>query len=441
MVGSVLSLVRRRPRTTIVWIAVTLTTCVMAAVLGYAAHQKKLAQVDLDNGRVSSARERLAVCLRIWPWSVSTHLLAARAARLDMDFVAAESHLNRCLDLERGATEPVQLEFLLLRAQTGEVDEVTPPLLKCVEENHPESRAILETLARYHMHHLNYKPAYMFLTRWIEQFPSDAKPHHWRGWVQERLNNHKRAMEDYLRALELDEDLTPVRLRVAEILIEDKQPLEALTHLERLQRQFPDRADIKARLGQCRFLQGENEQARQLLEAAVQKMPSDSPLLLHLGKLDLQEGRAVEAEGWLRRVLEIDPTDSEAHYALVSALQLQGRTQEAQRALEASEKAKALLERLNRLLKDEAEHSSITAEVPSEIGTLLLSAGKEPLALHWLYEALRRDPVHQATHQALAEYFESKGEAEKAAVHRRALRDSSRTDPAPRKTDSKSPNP
>ena len=57
----------------------------------------------------------------------------------------------------------------------------------------------------------------------------------------ERLNNHKGAMDDYHRALELDPDLLPVRLRVAEMLLEDKQAPEALPHLERLMPAGPGR--------------------------------------------------------------------------------------------------------------------------------------------------------------------------------------------------------
>ena len=59
---------------------------------------------------------------------LALHLLAARAARLTADFEGAEAHLKRCLKLQQGATEATQLEFLLMRAQTGEEDVVAPAL-------------------------------------------------------------------------------------------------------------------------------------------------------------------------------------------------------------------------------------------------------------------------------------------------------------------------
>ena len=173
-------------------------------------------------------------------------------------------------------------------------------------------------------------------------------------------------------------------------------------------------------------MQGQTEEARRLLEAAVQRLPDDPSLLIHLAKLDLQEGRPAEAEQWLRRVLKADPFDAEAGYTLVSALQLQGRREDADAALDQYEKNKALPERANRLLKEEAEHPTNTPDIPSEIGALLLRMGKEHLGVYWLEQALLRDQEHLPAHRALAEYYEKKGEQEKAAAHRRWLREPDR---------------
>src|SRR5438445_13584714 len=147
------------------------------------------------------------------------------------------------------------------------------------------------------------------------------------------MNNYKAAAADYHKALELNPDLILVRLRVAEMLLEDKLAPEALPHLERLYRQAPDRPDVQARLGMCRYYQNQTGEARRLMEAAVVQLPNDPALLIHLAKLDLQEGRAAEAEKWLRRLLQVDPSDTEALYNLASALLLQGRTKESAAAM------------------------------------------------------------------------------------------------------------
>jgi tetratricopeptide (TPR) repeat protein len=390
---------------------------------GYALYQWPAAQADVKEGRAAQARGKLAFCLFVWPNSTEVHLLAARAARLTGNFDEADAYLKRCIKLERGATEAIQLEYLLMRAQTGEEEEVTPALTNLVDNKHRETCCILETLAGAYMRHLRYGPAYTYLTRWIKEAPQSAKPYHWRGWVLERLNNSVEAMKDYDKALELDPDLVSVRLRVAEMLLENKKPLEALPHLERLRKQAPDRPDVLARLGQCRYLEGKLKEARRLLEAAVQKLPNDPSLLLHLAKLEQGERppRPAEAEKWLKRALKVDPADTEAQYMLVSSLRAQGREKEARAALKLWQKHKTTLERANKLLKEEARHPNRDPGPPSEIGILLLDIGQERQGLYWLDQALARDPGHRPTRQALADYFEKKGDREKAALHRRWL--------------------
>ena len=419
MFRSLARLVRRRPKTTIV---VVLLIAALAGY-GYVLLQWRNAQVALRDNRPVDARDHLDLCLRVWPRSPQVHLLAARAGRQSGNFEAAESHLSRCLQLQHGATQAVQVEFLLLRAQTGEADNVAIPLLEYIESNHEERELILQTLARAFMHHLRYGPAYVCLSRWIELKPSSAQPYYWRGWVLERLNNSHAAMQDYLRGLEVEPDSVKIRLRVAEMLVADNKPGDAMSHLARLREQAPERADIVACLGQCRFLQGETVEARRLLESAVRELPDNLPVLVHLAKLDIQEGKAQDAEPRLRRIIKLDYAYTEAHYLLVSALQMLGRDDEAKKSLELFDKYTAVLEQANKLLKHEAQYPSNDANVASEIGRLLLQIGHNRSGVYWLDQALIRDPHHQATHRAFADFFESQGLPERAASHRRRLTD------------------
>jgi tetratricopeptide (TPR) repeat protein len=412
---------RRRPL-----LALALAALAVAAVglggVGYARHQWRAAQAALAAGRPAEARSRLAVCLWVWPWDLRTHLLAARAARLCGDRQSAEDHLNRCLRLHGGATEEVQLEFLLLRVQSGDLEEVAPTLIDCVEKGHPESPLILETLAQAYLHLLRYKAAYACLSRWIEIRPDEPKAYQWRGWALERLNQPKSAAENYARALELEPDLLVVRLRVAEMLLDDKRAPEAIPHLERLYRQAPDNPEVQARLGMCRFYENRPAEARRLMEAAAVHMPKDAALLIHLAKLDLQEGRAAEAEQRLRQVLAADRSDSEAWYTLSSVLQFQGRSSESAVAMKEYQRSKDEVDRANKLLQEVADSPKATAADYAEIGELLLRiGGRDRLGVYWLGQALERDPDCRPAHAALAAYYEKKGEAEKAAAHRRAL--------------------
>jgi tetratricopeptide (TPR) repeat protein len=428
-----LSLVRviwSRPKTAVLVLALSLLIGAGAGLYGYALHRWHRARAAVEEGRPAEARDSLAFCLTVWPGSPEVHLLAARAARLNGDILGAEAHLKRCMQLQRGAAEDTQLEYLLLRVQTGEEEEVARDLFRLVDGKHPQTPLILETVARAYMQRLRYGPAYSCLERWMKEVPGAAKPYHWRSWVQERMDNPKEAMKDYLKALELDPDLAAVRLRVAEMLLEDNQPGPALVHLERLRKLQPDSPEVLARLGQCRLLQGEQKEARKLLEAAVQKLPNDVPVLLHLGKLEMDDN-PVRAEEWLRRAQKVDPMDTEVQFNLANALQLQGRREEAAATLERCEKLKAVLKRANLLLKEEARASSKDPLPPTEVGSLLVEIGSERQGVYWLEQALQRDPNYQPAHRALAEYYEKKGDTQRAAAHRSRLTEPAKKVSAP----------
>lgn len=373
----------------------------------YARWQWEIACQAVQRDQPEEARAALDVCLTVWPRSTQVHRLAARAARLRKDFAGCETHLNRCLKIEGGATEDVQLEFLLLRVQTGEADVVAPALMNFVEHHHPEAPVILKTLARAYMHQLRYGPAYDFLSRWMKVEPDAAEPYHWRGWILERLDHPHEAMRDYRAALEREPTLFAVRLRLAEILLEDQNLAEALPHLKRLNATHSDHSGVKARLGQCRYLQGEAAEARRLLEEALPERPDDAPLRLYLARLDLQEGRAAAAEAHLRHLLAVDPSDTEGWYSLANALQRQGRSQEAAAARAERVRCKALLDRANRLLKKEAQQPTRDADTAFAIGAALLQIGRARLAHYWLDQALLRDPNHLPTRRLLAEHARS----------------------------------
>jgi tetratricopeptide (TPR) repeat protein len=407
----------RHPRRALLALALLTITSLFAA-LAYGQRQWRLAHRALEAEMPAEARSRLGVCLWVWPRSATVHLAAARAARLTGDVEEAEAHLGRCLKLAP-ATHAVQLEFLLLRVQAGEVDEVAATLIDSVENDHPETPLILETLSRAYMQVMRYKEAFQCLSRWIDETPEAAKPYQWRAWVYERLNRSTYAMEDYLKALELNPQLAPVRLRVAEMLLENNDPVGALPHLTWLLEQHPDPPVIKARLGQCRLLEGRFNEARRLLEEAAPHLPKDLTVLIQLSKLDMHEGRPADAEQRLRRVLEIAPNDPEALFQLTNVLRVQGRSDEAVATLERHHEHRALVHRTNKLLRE--EHSSTDPDFAAEVGGLLLKIDRERLGMYWLDRALALAPNHAVAHQALADYYDSKGNFEKAASHRRRL--------------------
>src|SRR5205823_10171881 len=135
---------------------------------------------------------------------------------------------------------------------------------------------------------------------------------------------------------------------------------------------------------------------------------NDTAVLLLLGKLELADGHFTEAERWLRALLAVDPHELEGQFHLAHSLQNQeGRQDEAAAVMAQHNRDKALLQRGETLMKQEAEHPSADPGPPAEIGSLFLRLGQDRLGVYWLTQALERDPRHAPALRALAEHFEA----------------------------------
>lgn len=423
MVYNPTKLIWRYPRTILFSLTCLVLIGASAGLVGYAYHHWHAAQAALKEGRLADANRSLDVCLWFWPRSVPVHLLRTRAARLKGDFGDAETLLNHCLELGTESREDIQIEFLLIRVQTGEADSVEQDLMAFVENNHPESEMILDTLAEAYLTNHRYRAGVYYLDRWIEKFPQTPRPYFWRGWVAERLTDEKAALADYGKAVELAPHHINFRLRLAEYLLERNNVPEAFSHLQVLKELAPERGEVLMLLGYCYLTGGEGRKARPLLEAALKKLPEDPALLTRLARLEKQEGRYPEGEKLLRRLLKLEPYDLEAEFQLSECLRLQYRKDEAAAMLRQYNKHYVLVKRINDVLKEETEKESNDPTGPYEAGIRLMEIGQDHVGEYWLYEALKRAPWHQPSHKALASYYEKKGEPDKAEAHRRWLSD------------------
>ena len=119
----------------------------------------------------------------------------------------------------------------------------------------------------------------------------------------------------------------------------------------------------------------------------------------------------------MRTVLETDSSDTEALFVLSGVLQVQNRTEEAARVLAEFQRKRQIVERINALLKD-VDSAKSRADDCAEVGQLFFQIGRDSFGVYWLEQALERDPNNQTAHRALAEFYERKGDAGKAKMHR-----------------------
>jgi tetratricopeptide (TPR) repeat protein len=370
-------------------------------------------------GRWDEAERHLDAVLARWPEEVEGQLLAARTARVRGNYAEAEARLLRAKELSGGATAPIQLEFVLVRVQGGEVDELVGPLQKLVEDRHPDAEAILETVARAYLRQLRYGPAFAILTRWAELYPEAAKPHALKGWVLERMGSPTAAIEAFADAIRRNPDDADARFRLADLYLIDTRTADARPHVDWLRENRPDAKELPYRLGLCLYQEGRLDEARPLLARAVDAARGDTNPPLALGRLELQANDPTAAERWLRHALRIDPRDPDALFSLSNCLTQLGQDAEAADLLARYRQASAELKRANDLLQEEAKTPTNDPDKHVAIGEALLKVDQDATGVYWLNRALELNSSHPLAHRRLAEYYERKGQPQQAAHHRK----------------------
>ncbi len=415
----------RRVRRRRLWVVLAGAGVLLAggflAVEGWAFWQERSARQAMADEHFDEAQRLIDQALLVRESWASTHLLAARIARLRGAYPEAERHLSRCEQLG-GMSDSLQLEWLLLRCQEGEVDELAPGLLAAVDRNHPDSVSILEALAAVYMRQLRYVEALRCLDRWVERAPNSVRALDWRGWVSNQLDHRGQAISDCERALELQPGRSAVRLRLAQILVESSRPGEAVPHLERLRKEQPTNPEVMIALARCWMAQSRTDDARNLLDDVLASRPDDFDALLWRGNLERENGDFAEAERWLRKALVRSPADPEALYALYLSLQAQpDRQAEADKELAQWKQDLRTRDRLAHLLRTELPAKPNDPNLAAEAGKLLLQQGEDPLGLFWLNRALSIDPRNVAGRRELIAYYERTNNPAKAEEQRQQL--------------------
>jgi len=400
-----------------------LAFCACGAAIGgvnvWAWRQYVAAKQALRQDKIEKARAHLTNCLRIWRRSSEAHLLLARIERTSGHYREARQQLSECVRLQGGSSEASQLEKTLLYAQDGGLAEVEAELWKRVDEGHPESTPILETLARLYLHEFRTKAALAALNRWLEREPEAVRAWHWRGWLYEHLEQFDLALADYRKAVELDPGRDSARLRLARLLVERHAATEALPHLLELQQRRPDDPDVQVFLAQCYQLQNEEEQAVRLLDQVLAAHPDHVDALSLRGQLAWLQGHPDEAEAWLRRALAHSPSDLRALYTLSQSLEQQGKEKEAALMLARHKTVEADVRRRKELLHSQAQLPHGDADLLAELGAISLRLGDETAGVQWLHRALQADANNRLAHKELVHYYQSKGDTQNAREHAR----------------------
>lgn len=98
------------------------------------------------------------------------------------------------------------------------------------------------------------------------------------------------AIGEYRRALELGPTFHDLRYRLARLLLESGQPLEAREELEQVLRARPNFVDAEAALGLAHFLAGDAVAARDVWRACLTRRPENARVEAYLAMVERATG-------------------------------------------------------------------------------------------------------------------------------------------------------
>lgn len=378
------------------------------------------AQIALDRLDLPGARQDLEVCAAIWPESGETHFRLARVCRRTDDFNAARAELREAKRLH-WVDEQIQLEYLLLEAQTGAIPSVGSGLALILGNGHPDEPLIFEALIRGCLESRFLSKAGRWGTIWVKRHPEDWHAHWWNGQAQDSLDNTALALRNYKTVVSTAPYFADAHLALGNVLFHEGRLQDALSEFQEAVQQKPDHAGALLGLAQCqRDLPSMSQDATATLDHLLALYPEHVAALLLRGQLELDADRAQVALPYFLKAGELAPGDrSVAHslstvYSRLHDLAAADRYEKRYRELE------GLYRRLGRVLT-ETRTDDRNADLRAEAGNIYLQLDQPADALHWLISALLINRDNVQARQGLEKCLRSLGDPQLVAQARMLL--------------------
>jgi len=408
----------RPPRTKAAWLRFLLVLAVLAAGAGSAYYigryvsgyfRLRAARQAIARHDLPAAEQLLARCVQDWPDSPEVLQLAAQTSRRAGHYDEAYHYLKE-YRRAGGLPEVAEFEQALRRAQQGDLASVEKSLTAAAQKDHPDSVLVLEALSRGYLKSYRLSDALECLVLWLERDPDNVQALLWRADLYERWLNYERALLDYRHALTFAPDRDDARMRYAQVLVQARQPAEALEQFQSLERSQPNDPAILLGIARCQHMRGKSEAAGLIINSLLSAHPDDAGALVESAQLALEAGQPGQAENTLRRAVQLDPSNREALHALVQCLNQLHKTQEADQQRARLDRLETQLDRVADLAKAIGA-SPHNAALRHEMALIFLDRGATNEGMRWLQSALEQDPLYAPALETRAKYSRRSGAA------------------------------
>lgn len=409
-----------RPRWRIAGLLVVLL--LLVAVFFFAGGATRLcnhfAEEAIADRELVTARSWLDFSERLSPRNPHRYFLAARIARREGDLQGMAENLERAL---RNGFDPerVRREHILGQAQIGRLEGIETEINQWLMDGDHETPEISSAYANGLASQSRLGAALRVLEAWHLDYPEDPVPLYRAGRIHEYFDEIDEAKQHYQAAIELDENYLPPHYSLGRLLLDEKQPQEAMAHFQRCLA-APDPAAAEVGVARCLIEMGETERATELLYDVMQRdadailasyrgfgeTPERFLAAAELGKLEANSGNYAEAKRLLDLALAENPRDLAARYSRAVALRGLGQQSEAEAEFAEVQEVQKELAKVN-ALRNRIGRSPEDTEARLTLGNLLLQYESERNGLFWIRSVLAYDPDNAQAHEALADYYES----------------------------------
>lgn len=376
---------------------------------------QRTARHALLDGDAERAGLALEEALRSSPRSPEIHLQLARVARRRGQLQPFLDHLQQAQDFGL-PPDRAQREQLLLQAQAGNMEQVEPHMAQLLRRDATDLNEVCAAIVAGYVHNYEFGPAFRYLEAWEKDFPEDPEPHIMRARIRQSWHNVREAERELRQALALRPTWRGLPQMLAQVLTEQNRMEEAAEVLSQVARQQPDDNHLQLAWADCLIRTGRIPEAKTLFERLESSEPTSVELLFGLGRIDLWEGQTERGLERLTRARDLDPQRNDVRYAYAQALAQAGQIDEARTEREAVERSTRAQARIFEL-SEQLVKTPQDLETRLEIGRTLLAEG-DAEGVAWLETILRFDPQHREAHAALADYFESRQDLDRAQRHR-----------------------
>lgn len=240
-------------------------------------------------------------------------------------------------------------------ADRGWLDEAASEFQKAIKLD-PNSTHAHDNLATIYAEQGQHLDALLEFIEALKVEPDSPTVHH---FLASFLAAHGQdlAVAEYRRAIELEHDFPDAHLNLALALADTGQLEEAVAELEIAHGQAPDDEMVQHELASCLIDLERYPDAIGHLKRIIKTHTEHVEAYVDLGIAYTAQGFYAEAEGVLKRALEIDPHDFSSHYHLAALYTTWERPAE---GLDALEKAAGLdQEKLAQWLEDDRLFESL----------------------------------------------------------------------------------